>query len=259
DAMRYSVLGGGKRIRAFLVLTVAKLFGASEEAAMPFACAMEMVHAYSLIHDDLPCMDDDDLRRGKPSCHRKFDEATARLAGDTLLTYAFEVLASNEYVSHRSIRYAVQTLAKEAGALGMAGGQTLDLANSVSGYKELRKIHMMKTSALIRAACLLGYYAACDKPQKDDIMNLQLYAEAIGLAFQIHDDVLDVKSDTATLGKSIGSDEKNNKKTVLSFMTLAQAEEEEALLTLLAVEAVSDYMESDVLCKLAIWLLSRKK
>ena len=259
EAMRYSALGGGKRIRAFLVLTVAKLFGASEEAAMPFACALEMVHAYSLIHDDLPCMDDDDLRRGKPSCHKKFDEAIALLAGDTLLTQAFEVVASNAYVSHRSIRYAVQTLAREAGALGMAGGQTLDLANTVNGYKELRKIHMMKTSALIRAACLLGYYAACDKPLKDDIMNLQLYAEAIGLAFQIHDDVLDVKSDTATLGKSIGSDEKNNKKTVLSFMSVSQAEEEEALLTLLAVEAVSDYMDSDVLCKLAIWLLSRKK
>jgi len=259
EAMRYSTLGGGKRIRAFLVIEFCKLFGGRIEAALPYACALECIHAYSLIHDDLPCMDDDDLRRGKPSCHKKFDEAVALLAGDTLLTLAFEVIASNEYVSHRSVRYAVKTIAAEAGALGMAGGQTLDLANTVDGYKSLRRIHMMKTSALIRAACLLGYYAACDKPNNEDILYLRLYAEAIGLAFQIHDDILDVKSDTATLGKMTGSDEKNNKKTVLSFMTMSQAEEEEALLTLLAVEAVSDYIDSETLCRLAIWLLSRKK
>lgn len=259
DAMQYSLLGGGKRIRAFLCLQFAKLFGASEEAAMPFACALEMVHAYSLIHDDLPCMDDDDLRRGKPSCHKKFDEPVALLAGDTLLTMAFEVLASNEYVSNRSIRLAVQELAKEAGGCGMAGGQTLDLANTVDSYRSLRQIHLQKTSALITAACMLGYYAATDRPQREDMDNIRLYAEAIGLAFQIHDDILDVKSDTATLGKEVGSDEKNHKKTVLSFLSIPEAEEEEALLTLLAVEAVSVYNESDTLCQLAIWLLSRKK
>lgn len=259
DAMQYSLLGGGKRIRAFLCLQFARLFGASEEAAMPFACALEMVHAYSLIHDDLPCMDDDDLRRGKPSCHKKFGEAVALLAGDTLLTMAFEVLASNEYVSNRSIRLAVRELACEAGGCGMAGGQTLDLANTVDGYRALRQIHMQKTSALITAACMLGYFAATDKPQREDMDNIRLYAEAIGLAFQIHDDILDVKSDTATLGKEVGSDEKNNKKTVLSFLSIPEAEEEEALLTLLAVEAVSVYSDSDILCQLAIWLLSRKK
>jgi len=259
EAMQYSLLGGGKRIRAFLVMEFCKLFGGTEKAAMPYACALEMVHAYSLIHDDLPCMDDDDLRRGKPSCHKQYDEAIALLAGDTLLTMAFEVAASNPNVSPRSVQLAVKTLAKEAGALGMAGGQTLDLANTVAGYKALRQIHMMKTSALIRAACLLGYYAACDKPLEEDIQNISLYAEAIGLAFQIHDDLLDVKSDTATLGKRVGSDAKNQKKTVLAFLSMAEAEEEEALLTLLAVEAVSDYLDSDLLCKLAIWLLSRKK
>ncbi|MBR5446188.1 MAG: polyprenyl synthetase family protein [Clostridia bacterium] len=259
EAMQYSLLGGGKRIRAFLVLEFCRLFGGTEKAAMPYACALEMVHAYSLIHDDLPCMDDDDLRRGKPSCHKQFDEAIALLAGDTLLTMAFEVAASNPNVSPKSIQLAVQTLAREAGALGMAGGQTLDLANTVAGYKALRKIHMMKTSALIKAACTLGYYAACDKPVQSDLDNIRLYAEAIGLAFQIHDDLLDVKSDTATLGKRVGSDAKNQKKTVLAFLTMAEAEEEEALLTLLAVEAVSEYISSDILCKLAIWLLSRKK
>lgn len=259
EAMRYSTLGGGKRIRAFLVLETAKLFGGSEAAAIPFACALEMIHAYSLVHDDLPCMDNDELRRGKPTCHIQFGEANALLAGDTLLTYAFEVCAGNKFASDRSVRLAVTELARQAGALGMAGGQYVDLGQTVKDYEELKKLHMMKTSALIKAACLLGYYAACDKPTEENIKHLSLYAEAIGLAFQIHDDVLDVKSDTATLGKNVGSDAKNGKKTVLEFMSLAEAEEEESLLTLLAVESVSDFMGSEVLCKLALWLLSRKK
>jgi len=257
--MAYSTLGGGKRIRAFLVLEFARLFGASEEAAMPYACALECVHAYSLIHDDLPCMDDDDLRRGKPSCHIAFGEAQALLAGDGLLTYAFELCSSNRYVSHKSARLAAAELAKEAGAIGMVGGQTLDLANEVSGYGDLRKIYLKKTGALIRAACLLGYFAACDRPHEHDIRNITLYAEAIGLAFQIHDDILDVKSNTETLGKTVGSDAKNDKKTVLAFLSMKEAEEEETLLTLLAVEAVSDYHDSELLCKLAIWLLARQK
>lgn len=259
QAMAYSTLGGGKRIRAFLVLEFARMFGASEEAAMPYACALECIHAYSLIHDDLPCMDDDDLRRGKPSCHIAYGEAQALLAGDGLLTFAFELCASNRYVSHKSARLAAAELAKEAGALGMVGGQTLDLANEVSGYGDLKKIYLKKTGALIRAACLLGYFAACDRPYEHDIRNITLYAEAIGLAFQIHDDILDVKSDTETLGKAVGSDAKNDKKTVLAFMSMKEAEEEETLLTLLAVEAVSDYNDSELLCKLAIWLLARQK
>ncbi len=259
EAMRYSTLGGGKRIRGFLVLKFCRLFGGREEAAMPYACALECIQAYSLIHDDLPCMDDDDLRRGKPSCHKKFDEATALLAGDALLTLAFELCAANEAVSHKSVRLAVATLAKESGACGMVGGQVLDLANEVKGYEDLRVIYHKKCSDLITAACLLGYYAATDEPKETDVKNIRLYAQSVGLAFQIHDDVLDVKSDTATLGKMVGSDEKNNKKTSLAFMTLKEAEEEEALLTLLAVEAISAYPESDVLSKLAIWLLARKK
>lgn len=258
-AMAYSTLGGGKRIRAFLVLEFAKLFGGSEEAAMPYACALECVHAYSLIHDDLPCMDDDDLRRGKPSCHIRFGEAEALLAGDALLTFAFELCASNRYVSHKSARLAVAELANEAGAVGMVGGQTLDLANEVQSYTDLRKIYLKKTGALIRAACQLGYYAACDRPYAKDIENINLYAEAIGLAFQIHDDILDVKSSTEMLGKTVGSDAKNDKKTVLAFLSMKEAEAEETLLTLLAVEAVSDYHASDLLCKLAIWLLARQK
>ena len=152
EAMRYSTLGGGKRIRAFLVLEFCKLFGGREEAAMPYACALECLHAYSLIHDDLPCMDDDELRRGKPSCHVKFGEAEALLAGDGLLTYAFELCASNDNVSHKSVRLAVAELSHEAGILGMVGGQTLDLENNIEKYAELKKIYAEKTGALITAA-----------------------------------------------------------------------------------------------------------
>ena len=259
DAMRYSTLGGGKRIRAFLVLEFCKLFGGNIEAALPYAAAIECIQAYSLIHDDLPCMDDAPLRRGKPSCHIEFGEAEALLAGDGLLTLAFEICASNKYVSGKSVRLAVSALAHESGAIGMVGGQTLDLANSVDSYADLRKIYVGKTSALMTAACLLGYFAATDKPSEEDIENIKLYAEAIGIAFQIHDDILDVKSDTVTLGKQIGNDDKNDKKTSLAFLTLKEAEEEEALLTLLAVEAISDYRDSELLCRLAIWLLDRKK
>ena len=259
EAMRYSTLGGGKRIRAFLVLEFCRLFGGKDEAALPFACALECVHAYSLIHDDLPCMDDAELRRGKPSCHVRFGEAEALLAGDGLLTLAFEICASNGYVSHKSVRNAVSELAREAGPAGMVGGQTLDLANEVGSYGELQKIFSKKTSALMRAACLLGYYAATDRPAKKDVRNIKTYAEALGLAFQIHDDILDARGDTATLGKAAGTDEKNDKKNVLSFMSMKEAEDEETLLTLLAVETVSDYDGSKPLCDLALWLLARNK
>ena len=258
SAMRYSLEAGGKRLRPAMTLYVCEMLDGDIRRALPFACALEMIHTYSLIHDDLPCMDDDELRRGKPSCHVKFGEAEALLAGDGLLTYAFELCASNDNVSHKSVRLAVAELSHEAGILGMVGGQTLDLENNIEKYAELKKIYAEKTGALITAACLLGYFAAVDKPLKKDIDNIKLYAASIGLAFQIHDDILDVKSTTEVLGKEVGSDEKNNKKTSLAF-SLEEAEEEETLLTLLSVEAISAYSGSDILCRLAVWLLSRKK
>ncbi|MBO7405526.1 MAG: polyprenyl synthetase family protein [Clostridia bacterium] len=259
EAMRYSTLGGGKRIRAFLVLAFCRLFGGEARAALPFACALECVHAYSLIHDDLPCMDDDALRRGKPSCHIRFGEAEALLAGDALLTYAFECAASNEQVSAESVRLAVKTLAAEAGPRGMVGGQTLDMAAEMKDYDELRTMMDGKTSALIRAACLLGYYAATDEADPAVIAKITAYANAVGLGFQIHDDILDVTSDTATLGKEVGSDEKNGKKTVLAFMTLDEARETEAALVEEAREAVADFADSDALADLALWLSRRDK
>ncbi len=259
EAMKYSLLGGGKRIRGFLTLEFAKMFGASEEAAMPFACALEMIQAYSLIHDDLPCMDDDDMRRGKPSCHKRFDEATALLAGDSLLTMAFETCASNDKVSAASVKYAVKALAEYAGYKGMCGGQEIDLAESVDSFDKLTRLHLLKTSALIKAACLLGYYAACDKPENRVINDISEYADCLGVAFQIHDDILDVTSDSETLGKPVGSDAKNDKKTVLTFMTMEEAKDVELDLTYRAVNAVSDYTGGETPAQLAVWLLSREK
>lgn len=257
EAMRYSLLGGGKRIRAFLTLNFARALGATEESAMPFACALEMIHAYSLIHDDLPAMDNDDLRRGKPSCHKKFGEACALLAGDSLLTEAFEVCASNEHVSDRSVRLAVGTLAKLAGYLGMCGGQQIDLADSVHSYEELCHLHSLKTAALIKAACLLGIYAASDTPDERVIAAADEYAECIGLAFQIHDDVLDVVGDTESLGKPVGSDAENDKKTVVSYMTVDEARVRERELTERACEVLADVPNSEIISSLAVWLMSR--
>ena len=259
EAMRYSTLGGGKRIRAFLVLEFARLFGGSEEAAMPFACALECVHAYSLIHDDLPCMDNDPLRRGKPSCHIAFGEAEALLAGDALLTYAFEAAASNDKVSPGSVALAVKTLAAEAGPRGMVGGQTLDMQSEMSGWDELLAMIDGKTAALIRAACLLGYYAATDEADPETVEKITAYADGIGIAFQIRDDMLDVISDTATLGKEVGSDAKNDKKTALAFMSLEEADRRVRELTASACEAVAGYDGSEVLRDLALWLSERMK
>ncbi len=258
EAMQYSLLGGGKRIRAFLTVSFAEMFGGTVEQAMPFACALEMIHAYSLIHDDLPAMDNDDMRRGKPSCHKQYGEATALLAGDSLLTMAFDVCASNTYVSDRSVRLAVKSLAMLAGHLGMCGGQEIDLAESVASYDELKHLHALKTGALIKAACLLGLYAATDDPEANTVSAISEYAEALGLAFQIHDDILDVTSDSETLGKPVGSDAKNDKKTALSYMSLDEAVVEEDAVTRRAVEAISEFSDSDVPAQLAVWLMSRK-
>ncbi len=258
EAMKYSVLGGGKRIRAFIAIYSAKMFGGDESAVIPYACALEILHAYSLIHDDMPCMDNDDMRRGKPSCHKKYGETLALLAGDSLLTLAFEIIATNNNVTDKSARLACAALSGLAGYRGMCGGQELDLAEDVKTYDELKYLHSLKTGALIRASALLGLYAADDSPSCETVEALEKYAEAVGLAFQIHDDILDVTSDAETLGKPIGSDERNKKKTALSFMSVREAEDEENRLTLTAVEALSEYPGSETLSQLAVWLMTRK-
>ena len=215
-AARYSLLGGGKRIRAVLVLSVCDLLGGDKAAAGQFAAAVEMLHCYSLIHDDLPCMDNDDLRRGRPSCHKAFDEATAMLAGDVLLTEAFEVVANAPASAQACVR-AARALGAGAGSRGMVYGQELDLKYEALAATEdqLRLIHRNKTGALINAAVQMG--AAAAEADTETCRVLESYAYGLGLVFQIVDDVLDVTSTPEQLGKPIGSDSENGKTT---FATL---------------------------------------
>lgn len=210
-AMRYSTLGGGKRVRAVLCLSACEACGGAAEDAIDAACALEMIHAYSLIHDDLPCMDDDDMRRGKPSCHKAFGEANALLAGDGLLTRAFGVLAGLEDAS--KARDCVATLSNAAGYLGMIGGQELDLYyETVSATaEELNELHAKKTGALICASVELG--AICAGASINQRNALSNYASGVGLVFQITDDILDVTSSNEHLGKPVGSDAQSGKTT----------------------------------------------
>ena len=215
-AARYSLLGGGKRIRAVLVLSTCEMLGGDEKAARQFAAAVEMLHCYSLIHDDLPCMDNDDLRRGRPSCHKAFGEATAMLAGDVLLTEAFEAIANAPGSAQARVRAAC-ALGAGAGSRGMVYGQELDLKYEALAATEeqLRRIHRNKTGALINAAVQMG--AAAAQADEEICRALERYAYGLGLVFQIVDDVLDVTSTPEQLGKPIGSDSENGKTT---FVTL---------------------------------------
>jgi len=227
EAMRYAVLGGGKRVRALLTFAAGEVAYAQEEPVAVAAAAVEMIHAYSLVHDDLPCMDDDQLRRGKPACHIAFDEATALLVGDSLQSLAFQVLAQQPWTSDPGRQLEmVRTLAAAAGSRGMAGGQAIDLA-SVGvelTLPELEFMHIHKTGALIRAAVLLG--AACGTGLDGDAhARLDRFAKFSGLAFQVVDDLLDVQASTATLGKTAGKDAVQNKPTYVSLLGVARSRE----------------------------------
>lgn len=257
-SMRYSALAGGKRIRPFLTLETAKMFGGEAKKAIYFAAALEMVHTYSLIHDDLPCMDDDDLRRGKPTNHKVYGEATATLAGDALLTGAFELLCAADLPSD-VVRAAVRILSEAAGADGMVGGQIMDLAaeNREIAFDTLVKLHTLKTGALITAAVRLGMLAAgvTDEEAQNAMVG---YARYIGLAFQIVDDVLDASGDEETLGKPVGSDAEQGKTTFLHFLDAEEAMEYARRLTESAETALAPYENSDTLRALARYLLERK-
>ncbi len=260
EAERYSLLGGGKRIRPYLVLAFCRLYGGEEAAAMPFACALEMIHTYSLIHDDLPCMDDDDLRRGRPTNHKKYGEAMAVLAGDALLTRAFGVAASNGAVSPEVALEAIRTLSASAGDGGMIGGQALDILGEerdVLTLAELERLQSLKTGALIRAAARLGCLAAGKMPSSPEAMAADTYAARIGLAFQIVDDVLDVVGDPALLGKKTGVDKDKHKITFMNYYGVDEALAYAARLTEEAVAAISQYEGSDDLCALAHYLSKR--
>lgn len=218
DAISYSLLGGGKRIRPVLTLEACRYCGGETQKALPFACALEMVHTYSLIHDDLPCMDDDDLRRGRPTNHRVFGQANAVLAGDALLTAAFEVLATAPDFTAEQRLAAVRVLSEAAGPGGMVAGQVLDMDGSVQirELSQIRAIESLKTGKLIVAAVQLGCIAA--DGNEAHMQALSTYAEKLGLAFQIQDDILDCEGDEEEFGKPIGSDKANGKVT---FVTLS--------------------------------------
>ena len=224
EAMRYVTLGGGKRLRPLLVLAASELGDADQNAVEQAMAAIEMVHVYSLVHDDMPAMDNDSLRRGKPTCHVKYDEATALLVGDALQTQAFDVLSRPTGLPAERQIAMLSTLAKASGSLGMAGGQAIDLANvgKAMNQAQLEQMHSLKTGALIRAAVVLGALA-CPDLDSDDVRTLDNYAARLGLAFQIIDDVLDCEADTATLGKTAGKDSDNDKPTYVKLMGLQTA------------------------------------
>ena len=260
DAMQYSLLAGGKRLRAILVLEFCRLCGGKPEAELPFAAALEMIHAYSLIHDDLPCMDDDDLRRGKPSCHIAYGEAIALLAGDGLLTYAFETASRPilELPPQRQLR-AVQELSKAAGTYGMIGGQVVDIEHEDTSIdrETLALLHKMKTGALIRAAARLGCIAAGASPEQEEAADR--YAQNLGLAFQITDDILDAVGDEALLGNPVGSDADNHKTTYVTLLGLEGAKQEALRITEAAKSALLGLdWDCGFLCSLADSLAVRQ-
>ena len=245
DAMRYATLGGGKRVRPMLAFAAGIVTGADTERVKIVAAAVEIIHAYSLAHDDLPCMDDDVLRRGKPTCHVEFDEATALLAGDALQALAFELIANYRLADSNETQIKMlQLFARACGSHGMAGGQAIDLANvgKQITLPELEFMHILKTGALIRASVLLG--AHCGKPLGDAQMDhLDRYAKLVGLAFQVVDDILDCESNTERLGKTAGKDQDANKPTYVSLMGLSPAKKFAEELLQDALDAVASFGE----------------
>jgi geranylgeranyl diphosphate synthase type II len=238
EAMAYSLFAGGKRLRPALAMGAAEIIGNDDASALPAACAIEMIHTYSLIHDDLPCMDDDDLRRGKPTAHKKFGEAIAVLAGDALLTLAFDIAASTDRSD------VVRLIAQASGAGGMAGGQVLDILSEGKQVSllELQRIHAAKTGALISASVCAGAMLA--NADADQLAAMKAYGEHLGLAFQIADDILDVVGDEAAIGKPVGSDEALNKSTYPGLVGLDQARVLARKAADAAVDALAPFGES---------------
>ena len=260
EAMRYSAIGGGKAFRAFLVLTVGEMLGLKKESAVEIACALEMVHTYSLIHDDLPAMDNDTMRRGKPTNHVQFDEATAILAGDALLTNAFEVLSSPEIGLDAEVRcQLVNFLAKMAGKYGMCGGQMLDLIGEkeILNLEEIKRLQTKKTGALLRFAVVASAIAVgTDEATKKA---LEKYADCIGLMFQMTDDILDIEGDEKLMGKTLGKDNKETKSTFVSLMGLEATRQKAYQLGEEAKKALEIFgKKADLLIKASDFILERK-
>lgn len=256
DAMKYSLTNGGKRLRPVLTLEFCKACGGDRHDAIEAACAVEFIHTYSLIHDDLPCMDNDDYRRGKPSCHKEFSEDIALLAGDGLLTHAFQIISDSD-MSDSAKAKAVSLLAENAGVGGMLGGQVLDLKYEIGNptVKELLTVHKMKTGALIAAACIMGCIAAGADSAK--IAAASRFAYYIGIAFQIKDDILDVVGSSDKLGKPIGSDADNNKTTYVTKVGLTKAQSDVELLTQKGLKEIEVFEDSEFISMLADRLINR--
>ncbi len=258
DAMTYSVKNGGKRIRPFLALEFAKACGGDLEVALDFGCAIEMIHTYSLIHDDLPCMDNDDMRRGKPSCHIAFGEDNALLAGDALLTYAFKLVTLANNLPAINTINSVRYLSEYAN--GMIDGQVLDLQFEKTNptVEEVLSMYKLKTGCLLIASCQLGCLTS-DRWSEDINSAAYKFAENLGLAFQIQDDILDITSDEATLGKPVGSDEKNEKSTIVKFFGLEKAKEMVDEYTKNAINALEGIDgDTTMLKEFALYMANRK-
>jgi geranylgeranyl diphosphate synthase, type II len=261
QAMRYAVLAPGKRVRPILVYSTAAALGIDLEKVDGAACAVEIIHAYSLIHDDLPAMDDDDLRRGRPTCHRKFDEATAILAGDALQALAFYIISHDpKMTSDANARLQmIENLAMFSGSRGMAGGQAIDLeaVGKRLNIAELEAMHIHKTGALIRT-CIRLSALSCKGLSETDFKALDSYAKCIGLSFQVQDDILDVTGDTKTLGKTQGSDSARNKPTFPAILGLRESREKAAELHQQALQALSIFAEeADILRYISAWFVQR--
>lgn len=260
EAMRHAVLGGGKRLRPFLTMQTASLFGVDEQSSLRAACAIELVHCYSLVHDDLPAMDDDDLRRGQPTVHKAFDEATAILAGDALLTLAFGVLANPSTHTNPGIRSdLVAHLAKAAGGHGMVGGQMIDLQASENDLTigAITRLQRLKTGALIEYSCLAG--AILGKAPENAREALRGYAHDLGLAFQIADDLLDVEGDEDETGKAVGKDKSANKATFIGILGPERARSQANLLATQAVDHLAMFdKKADLLRAVARFVVDRR-
>ena len=260
-AMRYSLLSGGKRMRPMLVYAAADAVGMRGDMADACACALECIHAYSLVHDDLPAMDDDALRRGQASCHIAFNEATAILVGDALQCLAFELIAASSSENAAQALRAAQVLAKASGARGMVMGQSIDLhaVEQELSLAQLENMHRLKTGALIEASVHLG--GICAKASTEQLAALRAYAQAIGLAFQVQDDIIDITSDTHTLGKPQGADAKHRKPTYVSLLGMAGAKQKAQELKLRAHEALTPFDNGRVrtLRDLANYIVERNR
>ncbi len=262
EAMRYAVLGGGKRVRPLLVYLTGKALGTPLEQLDAPACAVELIHAYSLVHDDLPCMDDDELRRGKPTCHIAYGEALATLAGDALQTLAFQVLAkhaSNAIPAAQRLQM-LEILSIASGSRGMVGGQVIDLeaVGHELNLTELENMHIHKTGALICASVKLGALAGAILPEATALDKLGHYAKCIGLAFQVQDDILDVEADTETLGKTQGADQAKNKPTYPALLGLGGAKRMAAELLEQAIESLETFGQAaESLRSLARYIVTR--